>query len=129
MKNIYEVIRQKELQHQQLKQEIDSLKVAAKLLADEQDIPVRLGKDTSQPEMMKAVLLESNEPMHVSKIAEAIQRKYKKKIKTAQLSAIFYRHIKSGKVFYKVEGKTNTFGLLEKHLNQTQVLKAVGQGS
>jgi len=125
MKNIYEVLRQKELQLQQLKQEIESLKLAAKLLTDEQNEPIGRGENTSQPEMMKAVLWESDEPIHISKIAQEIQRKYKKKVKPTQLSAIMYRYIKSGKVFYKVEGKTNTFGLLEKHLNQPQVIKAV----
>jgi hypothetical protein len=115
MKNIYEVLRHKELQVQQLKQEIEALKIAAKLITDEQDSPPRTNGQISQPEMMRAVLLESIEPMHVAKIGEAIQRKFKKKIKPVHLSAIIYRHIKSGKSFFKVENKPNTFGLLEKH--------------
>lgn len=126
MKNVYEVLRQKEILFQQLKAEIEALKVAAKLLADEQDNPPRTGEDTSQPEMIRQVLLQSDQPMHVSKIGEAIQKKYKKKMKPAHLSAVIYRYLKSGKLFFKVEGRPGTFGLLEKHLNQTQVLKAVG---
>lgn len=125
MKNVYEVIREKELQLQQLKQEVEALKLAAKLLAEEQDKPPRTG-DISQAEMIRTVLLESNEPLHVSKIGEAISKKYKKKIKNAHLSAIMYGQTKKGKLFYKVKDHPNTFGLLEKHLSQTPILKAVG---
>ncbi len=37
MKNIYEVLRQKELEVQQLQKEIEALRVAARLLADDND--------------------------------------------------------------------------------------------
>jgi hypothetical protein len=38
MKNIYEVLRQKELELQQLQKEIEALRVAARLLADDNEI-------------------------------------------------------------------------------------------
>ena len=37
MKNIYEVLRQKELELQQLQKDIEALRVAARLLADDSD--------------------------------------------------------------------------------------------
>ena len=37
MKNLYEVLRQKELEVQQLQKEIEALRVAARLLADDND--------------------------------------------------------------------------------------------
>jgi hypothetical protein len=37
MKNIYEVLRQKELELQQLQKDIEALRVAARLLADDND--------------------------------------------------------------------------------------------
>ncbi len=37
MKNIYEVLRQKELEVQQLQREIEALRVAARLLADDNE--------------------------------------------------------------------------------------------
>ncbi len=126
MKNVYEVIRQKEIQLHQLEEEIEALKLAAKLLTDEKDKRSRRGESISQAEMIRVVLLGSSGPLHVSIIGEAIQKKYKKKIKPAHLSAVIHGHIKKGRLFYKVKDKPNTFGLSEKHLAQTPILKAVG---
>jgi len=39
MKNLYDVMRQKETEIQQLQREIEALRTAARLLADESDIP------------------------------------------------------------------------------------------
>jgi hypothetical protein len=49
MKNIYDVIRQKELDLQQLQKEIEALRLASRLLADEGDSPAEslLAKSTA----------------------------------------------------------------------------------
>ena len=49
MKNIYDVIRQKELEQQQLQKEIEALRLASRLLADEGDSPAEslLAKTTA----------------------------------------------------------------------------------
>ncbi len=51
--------------------------------------------------------------MHVSKISDAIKKKYKVRLKSLYLTSIIYRHInrRAGTVFRKEIG--NTFGLLE----------------
>ena len=43
MKNIYEVLRQKELEIQQLQKDIEALRVAARLLADDGDVETKVG--------------------------------------------------------------------------------------
>jgi hypothetical protein len=44
MKNINDVLKQKEIEYLQLQKEIDSLRVAARLLADEPDAPAYAAK-------------------------------------------------------------------------------------
>ena len=119
MKNIFDTLRQKELQLRQLERDVEALRVAARLLADDtNDAEQASTQALSQPQMMRQVLLEKNEPMHISKIVEGIKKKYNKKLRAAYLVAIIYRYKKRGKLFYKVEGKPNTFGLLEWQVRQ-----------
>jgi len=119
MKNIYDLIQQKELAFKQqervlesIKRELDALRLAATLLADDQDQP-STGAAPSQHQMVRAVLLEKNQPMHVNEIVDSVKKKYRKNLKSNHIVALIYRYKKLGKMFYKVEGKPSTFGLLE----------------
>jgi hypothetical protein len=47
MKNLYEVLRQKELEIQQLQKEIEALRVAARLLADDNDTEISVSRPVS----------------------------------------------------------------------------------
>jgi hypothetical protein len=49
MKNIYEVLRQKELEIQQLQKDIEALRVAARLLADDGEIEPKTAGTGPQP--------------------------------------------------------------------------------
>lgn len=49
MKNIYEVMRQKEQEIQQLQKDIEALRVAARLLADESDAEAPRAASSSVP--------------------------------------------------------------------------------
>jgi len=114
MKNIYDVLAEKERQLQQLTREVEALRVAHRLLADEQDKGAGgNGSKVSQAQMLQGVLSEDGKPMHVAEIAKAMQKQYGKKFKTTHLSALLYRYIKMGKLFYKAENKPGTFGLKE----------------
>ena len=119
MKSIYDVLREKERQLQSIQREVEALKLSARLLADKgETIPISNNGNISQPEMIRAVLSEKQEPMHVTEISEAIKKKYKKRLKTLYLTTVIYRQIKAGKNFNRAVGKPNTFGLLEWELNK-----------
>jgi len=113
MTDVFSLLRQKEEQLQLLAKQVEALRVAAQLVRQEQKL---LGKEEepetpSQPEMIRVVLTESGKAMHVSKISEAIRKKFKVKLKPLYLTSIIYRLMKAGRLFRK-EGP-NTFGLLE----------------
>jgi hypothetical protein len=121
MKNLHDMISAKQAQITQLQKELDALRMAAKILADEDEKPrgkksggklhVPVRNEVTQPLMIRSVLLEKGQPLHVDKIAVGIKKKYGFKFKPLYLTSIIYRIMKKGKLFRK-EGK-NTFGLLE----------------
>jgi hypothetical protein len=114
MKNLYDTLREKERHLAQLQREVDALRTAAKILADGNEKPgasLAAAVAPSQPQMVRAVLLDKGAPMHVTKIAEALKKKFSVRLKPLYLTAIIYRAMKAGKLFRK-EGP-NTFGLLE----------------
>jgi hypothetical protein len=53
MKNIYEVLRQKELEVQQLQKDIEALRVAARLLADDSEAETKV---SSGPQPMRTTV-------------------------------------------------------------------------
>lgn len=128
MKNIYDLLRQKEEQLQLLARQVEALRVAAQLIAAEEQLlnTTAEAKSPSQPQMVREVLKAKGQPMHVSKIADAIRDKYGNKLKPNYLAPIIYRNIKAGKLFYKVEGKPNTFGLIEWQVNRNITLPLEG---
>lgn len=67
------------------------------------------------------ILSEKGEPTHVNKISEGIKKKFNKRLRPAYLAAILYRSMKKGKLFYKAEGRPNTFGLLEWQVKRSPV--------
>lgn len=129
MKNIYDLLRQKEDQLRLLGKQVEALRVAAQLISEEDRLMDRSPGDTklSQPQMVREVLREKGQPMHVAKIADAIKEKYGKKLKTNYLAPVIYRNMKIGKLFYKVEGKPNTFGLIEWQAGRSPALPLEGQ--
>ena len=124
MKNLHDTLRAKEAQLDQLQKEVAALRIAANILADESEKPRgkksgkksqgadnAVGTTATQPAMIRSILLEKGQPLHVEKIAAGIKRKYGVKFKPLYLTSIIYRIMKKGKLFRK-EGP-NTFGLLE----------------
>lgn len=118
MRNLHDTLREKERQLAQLQREVEALRTAAKILTEENDkaggslADATNATTLSQPQMIRSVLLEKGRAMHVSKISDAIKKKYKVRLKSLYLTSIIYRHIKRGGQVFRKEGG-NTFGLLE----------------
>ncbi len=121
MQDILSLLRQKEEQLKLLYKQVEALRVAAQLMAEEQKLvgSASESRTPTQPEMVRAVLAEKGEPMHISKISEAIRKKYGKKLKPLYLTSIIYRLMKKGKLFYKVPDRAATYGLIEWQVNKT----------
>lgn len=128
MKNIYDALREKEGQFKQLEREIEALRTAARLLADDNDAPAAANgrAGLSQPQMIRAVLLDAGTPLHMRKILAGIKQKFGKKLKPTHLTALVYRYKKRGKLFYKAEDKPNTFGLLEWQISRNPASGSLG---
>jgi hypothetical protein len=129
MKNLHDILRAKEAQLAQLQKEVEALRMADKLLADESEKPkakkvgarltaanVPVGTVLTQPLMIRSVLIESGKPLHVDKIADNIRKKFGVKFKPLYLTSIIYRIMKKGRLFRKEA--PNTFGLLEWPIQQ-----------
>lgn len=123
MKDLHDTLRVKEAQLAQLEDEVEILREAVQILASEAAKPKPPKKASgkarailpharlTQPAMIRAVLLEKREPLHVEKIAEEIKRRYSVKLKPQYLTAIIYRAMKKNQFFRRMGA--NTFGLLE----------------
>jgi hypothetical protein len=110
MKNVFDILRHKEIELRRLQEEVEALRIAARLLADEHDQPpATLSGKPSQVHMIRMVLDEKRQPMHVSEISTAIEKKFRVKIKPAYIGPVIHRQL--GKVFFKSD-RPNTFGLL-----------------
>src|SRR5215472_12510917 len=99
MKNLYDTLRAKEAQLAQLEDEIDALRIAAKILAEESATSIKkspkkqrganlLAAALTQPQMIREVLLEKGESLHVEKIAERLKEKFGVKLKPLYLTSI-----------------------------------------
>ena len=133
MKNVFETLRRKEAELRTVQAEVDALRIAARLLADESDqLPSgRSSGKPSQVQMIRAVLEERREPMHVNQIAEAIEKKFRIKLKPAYVGPVIHRQL--NKVFFRTN-KPNTFGLLtwtvkELHFQDVDIVAAPHHGS
>ena len=68
MKNVYEVLRQKELEMARMEKEVEALRVAAPLLSDDKDI----GAETSaKPTLAPAVAAAPQQPIRIPQPAVA----------------------------------------------------------
>ena len=127
MKNIYEVLKQKEeeqaalsvqlkdinLEYTKLSHEVEAMRVTLRLLADAQDLTSeQQNKEFSQPQMVRAILSEHTAPMHLSEIIKAVHMKFGKVLKPNVIAAVIFRYAKRGSMFYKADAP-NTWGLLE----------------
>jgi HB1, ASXL, restriction endonuclease HTH domain len=113
MKSIHDIVREKETQITTLKREIEVLRAAAKIVGRDSRRS-GLQRHTgamSQPKMIREVLLKHGGPLHADQIAKAIERRFKIKLKRADLTSVIYRAIRGRKLFRR-EG-VNTFGLVE----------------
>jgi hypothetical protein len=128
MKNIYEVLKQKEAEYaaivsryrkmseemSKLSKEIEAVKTTVKLLGDdvEDESSDEQMAAMSQPQMIRAVLAERKTEMHLSDILATVERKFHRKLKPNVTAAVIFRYAKRGSIFYKSASKPNTWGLL-----------------
>ena len=112
MREIQEAIAEKRRQIDELSNDIKALEKAAQII---ERSARRVEKPESQSAMAAAILEEIGKPMHVASIGEQIKRKFQRAIKTNNLGVMLFRFARRGSLFYKVEGKPNTYGLLKWH--------------
>jgi hypothetical protein len=79
MKNIYEVLRQKELELQQLQKDIEALRVAARLLADDNEAEPAsssrsMGTSVSAPRITTPAVATVGKPSDTMSPAQAIRQ-------------------------------------------------------
>jgi hypothetical protein len=113
MKNLEKTLRKKEKQFLELQQEIEILRNAGQLLGARVESP-RTNVDRhkiSQPEMIRAVLLEHDRPLHVDELRKKIKERFGTPLKNGDITSVIYRAIRGG-AFFRKEG-VNTFGLME----------------
>jgi uncharacterized protein (DUF342 family) len=113
MKNLEQVLREKEKQLLDLQQEIEVLRNAGQILgARLESAGTNLNRNkTSQPQMIKAVLLEHARPLHVDELRKKIEEKFGVRLKNGDITSVIYRAMRGGALFRR-EG-VNTFGLIE----------------
>jgi hypothetical protein len=113
MKGIHDALRKKEAQIATLQREVKVLRTAATIVeANRRRSPSK--GDTSvpsQPQMIRDVLLAHGGSLHVDKIARAIEKRFKVKLKRSDITSVIYRAIRGRKLFRKAG--INTFALLE----------------
>ena len=117
MKNIFEVLRQKEGELRRIEDEVRALRIAAQLVHEDKDqIPADI--KLTQNQMIQAVLRDHGQPMHVKEIAAAIKTKFKKQVEPNYIAPVIHRQL--GKLFVRAD-RPNTFGLVEWPIaNKTQ---------
>ena len=78
MKNIYDVLRQKELELQQLQKDIEALRVAARLLADDNDAESAsarsMGSGVSAPRIATSPVGSVSKPAEVMAPTQGIRQ-------------------------------------------------------
>jgi len=108
MRDIADVIAEKNRQIEKLRKDIDALQKAQSII---ENTTPETEKPQSQADMAAAILDEIGKPMHVEKIAEQIKKKFHSTVKKSVLGTVLFRYSRKGKRFYKMEGKPNTYGL------------------
>jgi hypothetical protein len=113
MKNLQKVLREKEKQFFDLQQEIEILRNAGQILGVRVETPRNSygRKKVSQPQMIRAVLLEHDRPLHVNELRRKIKKRFGTPLKNGDITSVIYRAIRGG-AFFRKEG-VNTFGLIE----------------
>jgi hypothetical protein len=112
MRSILDTLREKELEFELLRREVEILRAAVKIVAnDHNGSGSRRRGLLSHPQMIRVVLLAHGRPLHVDKIALAIEKRFDVKLKRTDITPTIYRAIRNNKLFRK-QG-TNTFGLVE----------------
>jgi hypothetical protein len=113
MKNLEQVLREKEKQLLDLQQEIEILRNAGQILgARVESARSNINHNKiSQPQMIKAALLEQARPLHVNELRKKIEEKFGVRLKNCDITSVIYRAMRGGALFRK-EG-VNTFGLIQ----------------
>lgn len=113
MKPLGKVLREKEKQLLDLQQEIEILRNAGQILG----VPVESSRTNldrnkiSQAQMIRAVLLEHDRPLHADELRKKIKERFGTPLKNHDITSVIYRAIRGG-AFFRKEG-VNTFGLIE----------------
>ena len=111
MKNLKEVLREKERLLLDLRREIEILRAARQILGDRVGTSHLSPTKLSQPQMIRTVLLAHARPLHADEIQRKINGKFGVSMKRTEITSVIYRAIRSGTLFRK-QG-VNTFGLIE----------------
>ena len=113
MKSLEQVLREKEKQLVDLEHQIEILRNAGHILgAHVKSVDTNVNyKRISQPQMIRAVLLEYSRPLHVDELRTKIEQRFGLALKNSDITSIIYRAIRGGVLFRK-EG-VNIFGLIE----------------
>jgi hypothetical protein len=113
MENLEKVLREKEEQLLDLQQEIEILRNAGQILGGraESSRTNLNGNKISQTQMIKAVLLEHDRPLHVDELRKQNKERFGAALRNHDLTSVIYRSIRGG-AFFRKEG-VNTFGLIE----------------
>jgi len=113
MKKLEKVLREKEKQLLDLQQEIEILRNAGQILGGRVERSrANLNRNKiSQTQMIRAVLLEHDRPLHVDELRKEIKERFGTPLKGHDLTSVIYRAIRGG-AFFRKEG-VNTFGLIE----------------
>lgn len=82
MKSLHHALREKEKRMVALQREIEVLRAATRIVGGSARVsaPRINGRKLSQPQMMRAVLLEHGRPLQVEKLAEAVEKKFRREI-------------------------------------------------
>src|ERR1700691_1626288 len=94
MRDIFTLLREKELQLKTITREVEALRVAAQLMAEGEPKTNQGAQGSAmptQPQMIRTVLEENGTPMHISKIIEVIKKKYNRKFKKLYITSIIHR--------------------------------------
>lgn len=113
MKNLQQVLREKEKRLLELQQEIEILRNAGQILGAPAESAAKNlnGNNISQPQMIRAILLENARPLHVDELRKKIKERFGTLMKSGDITSVIYRAIRGGALFRKVG--VNTFGLVE----------------
>ena len=113
MKELREILTNKEAQLSKLQHDIEILRTAIGLVEREQKVTQKI-EERSVPQLAAAILEEAGKPLHTHEIRMGILFSGRQ-ISKESLSSALFQYSKRKKTFYKVSDKPNTYGLRRWH--------------